>query len=345
MTECFSFEEISDAAFGKRYRKFTGVMFIIVCFGFVQFYFTMAVDQYAALVNHEIKVTQSTVYYNSLFVLLIYWIVTVIPLVVFVRTLRHLVVTSLIALSCVVLLIAYTIYVFVGQLKFDGGFDPYNQMVWGRNLAIGKTFQSFLLAYTFSPMVLNALRGLEGISVSGATKLSMGVMAAGFVVYAIFGIFPYFTLFDTNTGKTWLSYFSQPAETRFTGSRAFNIFSLVVALIFLDGSIIIYLQPGVESLMMLMNKNPREYPRLQIVLQLVCSLVLLILGVIHEHVNKVIVLVTDLACVCIIYGMPVIAYIRVKGLEDLKLFIMAIVIAIIGLICFGFSLWSSIDTW
>lgn len=84
----------------------------------------------------------STVKRNSLLVLTLCWIVTVILLVVVVKNPRYLVIALCPSQVCMLLLAMYT--AFVGQFKF-GDFDQDEQLVWTKNIEIGETFESLSL--------------------------------------------------------------------------------------------------------------------------------------------------------------------------------------------------------
>lgn len=350
MTACYSYEEIWHAAYGRRSRIIPATCLLILCFGIVQIFFNLLVSQFGTLINVTLKINNKTTYHNSFFILFLVWLVCVVPFC-FVRRMKVLVIPSIVAMVAVLFLLIYIIYLFAGQHRYNNYvFDPAKQMKWVANVDLGKMIQAFLFGYTYAPLVFPSVLTVrphrEGELSFRCVLRNTGIaLGISFCLYELFGLLEYFTLFDLNTGASYLSYFRNPSDLWFTGSTGFNIAAGVAGVVLLVMSIPLYLVTGGEIVVSFFAPEVKMPGLVAMITKLVVSLILALLTCATVYVSKVVSIFVDIASTFLCFMFVPLAYFVFKGAEDKKLFGFVVFMGVCSLAILGFVIYYEVHVW
>ena len=350
ITECYSYSEIWDAAFGEKTRIIPTIMLIILSFGIIEIFYTLILSTFGTLINAELTITNKTVYKNNFFILLIVWLVGVAP-ACFAREIRRLVIPSMVAMATVALLLIYTIYTFGGQYRYNHHvFDPAKQFRWAANVDIGRMIQSFLFGYTYVPLLFPTILALKTnesheLSMKKMMKSTGIALTITFVVYELFGLFSYFTLFDINTGATYLSYFRTATENRFNVPPELTIVACVLAIVLLILSIPLYLVAGGDLCVSFWEMEPSKKYKVSLITKLVVTFVLALLTCATVYVSKVISILVDISSTFLCFMFVPLTWFIFKGMEDKPMFAIVLFMAIVSVAVLGFVIYYEVHVW
>ena len=350
ITECYSYAEIWHAAFGEKTRIIPTIMLIILSFGIVEIFYTLILSTFGTLINAELTTTNKTVYKNKFFILFIVWLVGVAP-ACFASGMRGLVIPSMIAMAVVVLLLVYTIYTFGGQYAYNHHvFDPARQFKWAANVDIGRMIQSFLFGYTYVPLLFPTILSLKTnedheLSLKKVMKSTGIALTITFFVYELFGLFSYFTLFDINTGATYLSYFRTASENRFSVPSWGTIAACALAIVLLILSIPLYLVAGGDLCVSFWEMEPSKARKVSLITKLVVTFVLALLTCATVYVSKVISILVDISSTFLCFMFVPLTYFVFKGTENKPMFALILFMGIVSIAVLGFVIYYEVHVW
>ena len=128
------------------------------------------------------------------------------PSLVF-RNVKHIFVLSLFKFICILFLMVVVIYYFT-QFYFDSGFDPNKQLeTFKFDSTTISCILTFATSYLIQPVAVPGIDSLKLGTKKSINQMFLNTIIFVYLIYTVFGLFEYFTLFDSNTGELITTYY------------------------------------------------------------------------------------------------------------------------------------------
>lgn len=323
-----SHEGLWAAAFGAGTAFIPNILMILLEISCIEMYAANIIKGYELLIGEKTVVWATEFEFSRPIVIFCFWLVGVLPMC-FINKMRHVVWPCVVAFLCILLIVIYFGYTFVGQFMYNHWvLDPAGEMVWFSHDEMINMLQDFLFAYCSAPVMFTATKDVrvEDRSMHRIGYITLFPLLTAFLSYLVSGLSCYFTLYSRISGL-YPGNFMTDIDGRWTGLAPVHTAATIVMIIFLLMSIALYVTLMGNSIAQMLPRDSQVARYVAVVSKIVLTFVVMGAAGWSEVVDNIAVGCINFCCILLCYAfVPLVTFVF-RGFEDMFMFFVNMIFA------------------